>query len=118
VVTYNHTFIPLRVRDAKFDNDYVYGYFCHEKISYPEDISRKMANALICKGIEFEVQSTFENIKNKRIQAKNAQLEWQKLNGYQNKEMLIKNEVYDSVVKYNKANNQVIEFTLDIGCID
>jgi len=45
-------------------------------------------------------------------------LDWQTLNGYKNEEMLIKNEVYDSIVKYNKVNNQVINFTLGSGSSD
>jgi len=45
-------------------------------------------------------------------------LDWQTLNGYKNEEMLIKNEVYDSIVKYNKVNNQIINFALGSGSSD
>lgn len=117
-VTHNHTLVPFKVRSAKFDGDSVYGYFCHEKIAYPEDTSRNMASCLVCNNIEFEVSATFETIQKKRKAAEQAQLHWQKQNGYLEEEMLMRKQALETMVVFNKLSDQVQKLEMSKGNSD
>lgn len=117
-VTHKHTLVPLKVRAAKFAGDSVYGYFCHEKITYPEDTSRDMAPCLVCQNIEFEVLATFETIQKKRKAAEQAQLHWQKQNGYLEEEMLMRKQALETMVVFNKLSDQVQKLEMSKGNSD
>lgn len=110
-VTYNHTFVPLRIREKDLRSDTAYGYFCHELISYPEFLNTRDFVELTCNNRNYKTLTSKGTLKHKQLLAISAQEEWQEKNGFCSREAIMQRCVYNWFISGRQVFEHIMCYT-------